>query len=264
MAEAASYGSLGLAGLADAVDIWTAEVWEFQNPEAVKLFLSWLSSDEQRRLKRYIRPRDRELFLYAHSLLRHTLSQYCDVDPAEWEFENGEHGRPELSGRFTSFGLRFNLSHTPGVVACLVSDAADAGVDVEGCDAAADPLKLAGNVFSEREFADLSKLSGAEMNQRFYEIWTLKEAYIKARGMGLALPLKGFTFTFEGSGPISISFDSSIDDDPAVWQFQHWRPGDKHQGAVALRRGSRHDRQIAFRRGLALRCDSDNELAPAF
>lgn len=264
MAALASYGTLGVSELLNAIDIWTAETWEFQNPEAMALFQSWLSNDERRRYGRYVRPRDRELFLFAHALQRHTLSQYADVEPGAWDFRSGEHGRPEITGDLARLGLRFNISHTPGVVACLVSDGADAGVDVENCDAAADPLKLAANVFSPAEFQAIKDLPAPDLNRRFYEIWTLKEAYIKARGMGLALPLKKFTFTIESSGTIQIRFDADLDDDPADWQFQLWQPSDKHQGAVALRRGSRHDRRIVFRRGLALRCDSDNELAPAF
>ena len=89
------------------IHIWTAETGDYP----ARLFESWLSGDETRRYHRYIRQHDRDLFLLAHALLRHTLSQYADVEPARWRFEIREHGRPELIGSVADLDLRFNISH---------------------------------------------------------------------------------------------------------------------------------------------------------
>ena len=233
------------------VHVWTVEGGEHQVPEATELFESWLSPDEKRRYRRYIRNRDRELFLLAHALLRHTLSQYADADPAQWRFENGEHRRPELVGPLTDLDLRFNISHTPGLVAVLISDGIDAGVDVERTSSAVDPAKLAQNVFSSAEIRALEGLEHDALHTRFYECWTLKEAYIKARGLGLSLPLRKFAFSVDRDLDVRVEFEAPIHDDGSQWQFALWRPTGDHQGAVALRRGAGHDRHIVFRQGLA-------------
>jgi len=232
------------------VHVWTAEPCEFQAPETTKRFESWLSPDETLRYRRYIRKRDRDLYLLAHALLRHTLSRYADADPAQWCFETGEHGRPELIGPLADLDLRFNISHTQGLAAVLISDGIDAGVDVEGGRGAVEPAKLARNVFSDAEILGLEGLEPDALHRRFYEFWTLKEAYIKARGLGLSLPLRKFAFSIDRDLDIRVEFEAPIRDDGSEWQFALWRPTDRHQGAVALRRGAEHDRRIIFRRGL--------------
>ena len=243
-------GGFDVSDLADEVHVWWAETLEHQDPKQTSLFEGWLSSDELRRYRCYRQPPDASSFLIAHAMLRHTLSRYVDVEPAQWCFRTGEYGRPELSGRFEEFGLRFNLSHTAGLVACVVCDGIDAGVDVEERGRAKDPLKLATHAFSEHEHHELATLSPGDMETRFYEIWTLKEAYIKARGMGLALPLDKFAFTFLSGGRIALELEPAFADEAHHWQFSLWRPTKNHQGAVALRRGPGKDRTLVFRRGL--------------
>jgi 4'-phosphopantetheinyl transferase len=230
--------------------VWTAEAGGTDSPETTELFESWLSPDETRRYRRFVRKRDRELFLLAHALLRHTLSRYADADPARWRFETGEHGRPELVGPFADLDLRFNISHTPGLAAVLISDGIDAGIDIESRNGAADPAALARKVFSDAEVRSLEGLEHDALHRRFYELWTLKEAYIKARGLGLRLPLRKFAFSIDRELDIRVEFDPAIRDDGSQWQFALWQPTDRHQGALAARRGAGRDRRIVFRRGL--------------
>lgn len=229
------------------VHIWTAEE---AGDYPTERFESWLSAQETRRYHRYIRKRDRDLFLLAHALLRHTLSQYADVEPADWSFEIGEHGRPELTGPLADIDLRFNISHTPGLAAVLISDRVDAGVDVERRGTVADRAKLARRVFADAERVALDGLTLEEVDHRFYEFWTLKEAYIKARGLGLNLPLRKFAFSIDRERDIAIAFEEPVRDDGAQWQFALWQPGTEHQGALAVRRGAEQDRAIVFREGL--------------
>ena len=229
------------------VHVWTAATGDYP----VGLFESWMSADETRRYHRYIRQEDRDLFLLAHALLRHTLSEYADVEPADWCFEIGQDGRPELIGPVTNLDMRFNISHTPGLAAVLISDGADAGVDVERRCGVDDRPALARTVFADAELAALGGLTAEEFDKRFYEFWTLKESYIKARGLGLKLPLRKFAFSVDGERGIEIEFEEPICDDSTQWQFALWRPGTEHQGAVALRRGAKQNRRIVFRKGLA-------------
>ena len=231
------------------VHIWTAEQTDNLPTE---LFESWLSADETRRYRRYIRKCDRDLFLLAHALLRHTLSQYADVEPADWCFETAEHGRPELVGPLADLNLRFNISHTPGLAVVLISDRVDAGVDVERRSTVADRAALVRRVFAAAERGALQRLPPEERERRFYEFWTLKEAYIKARGLGLTLPLRNFAFTVDRERDITIEFEEPIRDDPAQWQFALWGPSGVHQGAIAVCRGGGPNRAIVFRDGLGV------------
>ena len=240
--------------LREEVHVWTAQACQYHAPETTVLFESWLSPDETRRYHRYLRKRDRDLFLLAHALLRHTLSLYASAEPAQWCFETGEHGRPELSGPFADLDLRFNISHTPGLAAVLISDGIDAGVDVERRKRtrAFEPAMMARKVFADAEILRLEGLEQDALHRRFFEFWTLKEAYIKARGLGLSLPLRKLAFSVDRDLEIRVEFEAPIRDDGSQWQFGLWRPTDEHQGAVALRRGAGDDRRIVFRRGLAL------------
>jgi len=241
--------SLELCDLRDEVHVWTSELCEDPSPEDIERFEGWLSSEETARYRRYLRSQDRNLFLVAHALLRHTLSRYADAAPAAWRFETGEHGRPEIAGPLAELGLRFNISHSPGLVAVLISDGIDAGIDVELPGRVADPAAVARSVFSAAEIRALEGLDPDDFQTRFYELWTLGEAYIKARGLGLKIPLREFTFSVGRDSDVRIQFEESIQDDAAQWQFRLWRPGERHQGAVAVRRGVGPDRHLVFRPG---------------
>ena len=238
-----------LRDLRDEVHVWTSELCKDLSPEDIERFESWLSSEETVRYRRYLRKQDRNLFLVAHALLRHTLSRYANEAPAVWRFETGEHGRPEIAGPFAELGLRFNISHSPGLVAVLISDGVDAGVDVELLGRVADPAAVARSVFSDAEVRALEGLEPDDFQARFYELWTLGEAYIKARGLGLKIPLREFTFSVGRDCGVRIEFEEAIQDDATQWQFRLWQPGERHQGAVALRRGAGPNRRLVFRTG---------------
>ena len=236
-----------LAALEREVHVWTALPDEIRDPERLALYRSWLSPQEKQRHERYLREQDRHLFLVGHGLVRDTLSRYADRDPGAWVFENGRHGRPEIGGKWDGPALRFNLSHSQGLAACLVGLELDCGVDVENVERVANPRQLARRVFSARELADLEAQPEKTMRSRFFEYWTLKEAYIKARGLGLSLPLDRFAFELAANGQIAIAFEPPIEDRAEDWQFGLWRLAPHHQLAVALRRGSDPDRTIVRR-----------------
>ena len=117
--------------------------------------------------------------------------------------------------------LRFNLSHTDGLIACAVTIGREVGVDVEHIQRRL-THDVAGRFFAPREVDDLKALPEDEQQRVFFDYWTLKEAYIKARGFGLALPLGDFAFTLAPPAPPQIAFE------PALRR----RPGD-----VAVRAG---------------------------
>jgi len=143
----------------------------------------WLSSEELARCARLRRAADRQHFLLAHALLRHSLSRYTGRAPGAWRFEGGPHGRPELVEEPHAQALRFNLSHTRGLVACIVSYQSECGIDVEHLGRRLDPLRLARRFFAAGEVASLEAATTPNQSRLFYQLWTLKEAYLKARGL---------------------------------------------------------------------------------
>ncbi len=195
-----------------------------------------LDDAERAQWKRFRFERNRLEYLVAHVLARRMLSQLGGLEPAEWRFEIGEKGRPEIAPRHGS-ELRFNLSHTDGLVAVAVTRGADVGVDVECHTRPGETVKLASRYFSEAECAGLFALPEAEQRGRFFDLWTLKESYIKARGLGLHLPLDQFALDPSERSRISVAFEGGIDDDPDSWWFWLRDEGDAHRLALAVRTG---------------------------
>lgn len=202
-------------------------------------YAALLAPDERRRLARLGCDRDRRRFLITRALVRTMLSRYAAVGPAEWVFATTAYGRPEIvRGPSGVPDLRFNVSHTEGRIACAVAVGREVGVDVEhvGREVTRD---VAGRFFAPREVASLHALPDAERARLFFDYWTLKEAYIKARGLGLALPLGDFSFTLAPPAPPRISFERALDDDPASWQFlQAWLTPVHRLGLAVRRRGA--------------------------
>lgn len=168
------------------------------------------------------------------ALLRTTLSRYASVPPEAWRFVLNPHGRPEIDTPREARWLKFNLSHTNSLVACLVARERAIGVDVEDRDRRGRLLDVAERFFSPSEAATLRRLPENEQLDRFFLYWTLKESYIKARGMGLAIPLAQFSFDIGPS--ITVRFDPRLGDDPQSWQFTALSVGRRHQLAAAFRR----------------------------
>jgi 4'-phosphopantetheinyl transferase len=199
-------------------------------------YRAWLSPDEHARMARFVFDRDRRAFLLTRALVRTTLSRYTSVAPADWQFIANAHGRPEILDRPAGVpDLRFNLSHTDGLIACAVTIGREVGVDVEhiGRHLTHD---VAGRFFAPAEVTDLKRLSEADQHRVFFDYWTLKEAYIKARGFGLALPLGDFAFKLNPPHPPQIAFEPSLEDEPATWQFRQEWPTAQHRLALAVRR----------------------------
>ena len=226
-----------------SVHLWQVDVGAATSEVLVSGYARLLSPLETSRQRRFLRPQDRHLFLVSHALVRTTLSRYAAVAPHDWEFESGVRGRPEISSPLNT-GLRFNLSHTPGRAVCAVTRDRDVGVDVEHLSRVSAPLRIADRFFAPPEVEALRALPGSRQRQRFFELWTLKESYIKACGLGLAIPLDQFWFTDPDREPISISFAPQRGDDPTAWRFSLVERGPDYAVAVGIRHGSRSPLEI--------------------
>lgn len=199
-------------------------------------YLPLLAPDEHERMARLVFERDRHRFLLTRALVRTMLSRYAPVQPADWQFIANVHGRPEILDRPAGVpDLRFNISHTDGLIACAVTIGREVGVDVEHVNRRL-TQDVAARFFAPSEVAHLQSLPEEEQERVFFDYWTLKEAYIKARGFGLALPLGDFAFHLSPDAVPAISFEPSLPDDPATWQFRQDWPTPTHRLALAIRR----------------------------
>jgi 4'-phosphopantetheinyl transferase len=207
-----------------------------------------LSEDEGARAARFHFERDRVTFVLSHALVRTAISAYADVAPGDWTFRTNEHGCPFVSGPAGHEWLRFNLSHADGCAAVVVARDRDVGIDVEPLGRRAVDLAIAERYFAPAEVDDVMSAPPDRRQQVFLEIWTLKEAYIKARGVGLSLGLHDFTCRRAGGGsPPSIAFAAALSDDSAVWQMGQFTPTPVHVGALAVRREPGHEVAIEIR-----------------
>jgi 4'-phosphopantetheinyl transferase len=150
---------------------------------------------------------DRREYLTTRVLVRTALSYYHPLAPVDWRFESGAYGKPTAE---PDCGLRFNLSNSPGLVVCLIARGLEVGVDVEPYDRAGEIVELAPEVFSRQELAQFERLRGQERLGRALSLWTLKEAYTKARGLGLSLPMREFSFLFDGTSGIRLELDPGL------------------------------------------------------
>ncbi len=148
-----------------------------------------LTSEERERAARYRVGRPRNDFILTRGTLRFLLARHVGMTPQELSFRYSEYGKPVVDG---PFDLRFNVSHTDGLALIAIARAREIGIDVEKINAAPDARKLAERFFSVRERHFLECLSGEELQAAFFRCWTRKEAYVKARGEGLSLPLHQF------------------------------------------------------------------------
>ena len=204
------------------------------DPALLDRWRALLTEEEIAHVERFTFPEGRRQSLAARALVRTALSRYAPVEPAAWRFRTNRWGRPEIDVPPPGIPpLRFNLSHTRGLVVCLVALGGEVGVDVERADRGRDLLPVAERFFSPTEVAALRALPPAAQRGRFLEYWTLKEAYIKARGMGLALPLSKFSLLLAPPEKPRIAFSPGFGDDPARWRFEQLRPTEHHLVSVA-------------------------------
>jgi 4'-phosphopantetheinyl transferase len=216
------------------IHLWCARPEELLDEAARHAAVGLLSADELRRLRRFRVEKPRRRFLAGRAMLRRVLSGYDTRPPAAWAFEIARHGRPAIAGG-NPLNLQFNLSKSSDLVVCAVTREVIIGVDVENVRRRA-PLDVAETFFAPAEVAALRALPLEQQPGRFFEYWTLKESYIKARGLGLTIPLDQFAFRIQAGRSPRIEIDPRQQDDPAAWQFVHVRPTEEHLVALCVRR----------------------------
>lgn len=220
------------------IHVWQLEQADFELAELRRECLAWLTKPELARFNRFQFDRHRKQLLLGRVLMRAALSCYDrSVAPASWQFIHNDYGKPAISPQQNSAAVYFNLSHSAEKVVLAVSRFEGIGVDIECARKPRRIAAIAQRYFSQKEAAALLALPETLQQARFYDLWTLKEAYIKACGMGLAIPLQHFSYGFLGEDRLDLEFDAQRNDDAAAWQLWQLDAGSDFRLALAAKAG---------------------------
>lgn len=215
--------------------IWYAPIDRLKEVVARTSTMNLLSEKEKVRYMRFKFDKDRKAFLTSRYLVRTLLSKYiCDIAPEEFIFIENQYGKPDLIEKQRKSKVYFNISHTKELIVLAFSANPDLGIDAEYTERKMNYLKFAEHTFSSIELECLKDLSAEERKEKFFCYWTLKESFIKAKGMGLSLPLDQFSFQFE-AGDIVVHFDKRLNECPKNWKFRLLNNFRQHQLAFAIK-----------------------------
>jgi 4'-phosphopantetheinyl transferase len=211
--------------------VWQAGL-ELAASEVQNLF-DLLSAEERARAARFYFPRDRNRFIVARGRLRSLLSRYLGVAPGQLEFDYSPYGKPALREDCGS-GLRFNLSHSHKLALYVVTRNREVGIDLEYWRADLADGEVARRFFSPREVSTLLALPAEMRLEAFFNCWTRKEAYIKARGEGLSLPLDQFDVTLTPGEPAALIRTLGDPQEASRWSLLQVFPGPGYSAALAV------------------------------
>jgi 4'-phosphopantetheinyl transferase len=217
------------------IDLWYVP-WDSELASGLESeYRALLPADEASGCDRFVFAAGRHQCLISRVLVRSVLSWYTGDALSVWQFATNRYGKPAIVHPAVC-PLRFNLSHTTGLVVCAVSSEDEVGVDVEDCRRRPADAAIARHYFAPEEVAALEAVPEETRPLRFLEFWTLKEAFLKAHGSGLSVPLKDFSFHLPPDHPPQIRFHNPELGDTGQWQFLSLRLCQHFQGAVAVHR----------------------------
>jgi 4'-phosphopantetheinyl transferase len=193
----------------------------------MRQFEATLSTDEKARSERFHFARDRDHFVAARGILRQLLASYTQSSPAELQFNYGAQKKPALRAKNMPAALRFNLSHSHGLAIFAISEKRELGIDLELIQPRFAADGIAERYFSSRELAELRALPPEKTAEGFFLCWTRKEAYVKAHGAGLHIPLDSFDVTLTPGGPERL-----CSTDSERWSLRSFEPASQYVGAI--------------------------------
>jgi 4'-phosphopantetheinyl transferase len=193
-----------------------------------------LSRDELTRAERFHFDKDRDRFIVARGVLRRILSVYCMTEPNQLCFHHNIHGKPALDPQCDGGSLRFNLSHSDGVALYAITRGREVGIDIERIRTDFDGEEIAERFFSAREVAMLRALPPDTQKQAFFACWTRKEAYVKARGDGLSLPLNQFDVSVAPEEPAALLDTKGDPQEVSCWSLKELAPGPGYVAALVV------------------------------
>lgn len=235
------------------IHLWLAYYDEITEERLHSAYRELLNVTEKEQEPRFYFARDRRRYLVTRALVRTVLSRYISVHPKEWVFSANAYGRPEIvNAQARDAALSFNISHTHSLIVLGVTKGRALGVDVENFLAREVSIDIADHFFAPQEVTALAATPSQQQQYRFFEYWTFKEAYIKARGMGLSLGLDKFSFHYPNDLAVQISIHPELADEPARWQFWQFRPRPEYLVAICAERVGAQSPRLIVRQAIPM------------
>ncbi len=216
----------------EEVHVWRADL--SNTSPAVEELARTLDDQERLRAERFAFESDRRHFVRAHAILRAILGAYVGVDPEELRFSYGPQGKPSLAPESDGAGLRFNMSHSNGLAAYAVTRDRAIGVDVEEIRTDLHVMRIAERFFSRAEAEAIRSVPEARRPEAFFELWTLREAYLKGTGKGLSAPLHGFHISPLSGKPAAGAGSRFCVEGTPHWSLRSLRFAPGFAGGVAV------------------------------
>jgi 4'-phosphopantetheinyl transferase len=211
-----------------------------------------LSGEERTRERRFCCERDRRRYRVTRALVRTVLSRYAPIPPTAWRFVSNGHGKPEIaSDDLIRRELRFNIAHSGEMVLLGVTRRRSLGIDVEKMNGSQEAIAIAEQVFSSAEIQSLRR-RGRLVGEECLALWTLKEAYVKARGLGLSLALSSCQFMLWPPGRVHFRVAESLGDEATRWRFWQLQPICNYLAALCAERVAGSRQTISLRRVVPL------------
>lgn len=223
----------GLRLLENEVQLWRIELETMASPEA--RWRKILSADELARADRFHFPRDRQNFTATRALLRILLGQYLGCAPEAVTFIYGKREKPVLHARHAAAGVHFNVSHSGTKALLAFAHAREVGVDIEQIRENFDHQALARRFFSPAEQQALADLAPSKKCRGFFRCWTRKEAYIKAHGAGLSLPLHAFDVSLACGEQNALLATRPDAGEAGLWLLREVHAGPGYEAALCVR-----------------------------
>jgi len=217
----------------DEVQLWRADLEAIGSNES--RWQEVLSADESARAARFHFTRDRQRFLAARGILRTILASYLATDPGSVSFSYSKKEKPSLGPLHADSDVRFNISHSGGIALFAFTRGRDIGVDVEQVRRDSDLEAIARRFFSVHEQSQLAALPAHEKAEAFFRCWTRKEAYIKATGDGLSLPLSQFDVSLAAGDKNALCATRPEAAEAGRWRLQEVQGGSGYIGALCVR-----------------------------
>jgi 4'-phosphopantetheinyl transferase len=220
-----------MSGAQDA-HLWRVDPRSLADDAVHERCLALLSATERARHDRLAVPARRLELAAAHALVRIALEHFTGTAAAEWRVRRDSMGRPLVEGPVE--GMRVSITHTPGLVACLIAKDRDVGVDGEQVSPRVPYMRIAEQVFTPAELAQLKTLDDQARIERFFLLWSVKEAFGKARGEGLAAPLDKVEVSLGEGGAVKLLVPPGTPADKAGWKVRWSRPSAEHVMATCV------------------------------
>lgn len=214
------------------VHVWRADVR--QSLVAIRHLWQFLSPEELTRANRFRFEKDRQRFIVSQGLLRTLLGHYLGIAPNHLRFSHNSYGKPALDLVSGKNCIHFNLSHSHDLVLYAFACNRQVGIDIEYMRSAIDYEELAKRFFSPYEYTVLQTLPTSAKQQAFFDCWTRKEAYIKARGEGLSLPLHLFDVSLKPGEPAMLLHSREDTQAATHWSLQELALGPGYVGTLAV------------------------------